>query len=173
MYDSGSRDLILALKYADRTENAGILARQMIRAGGDILGDADVLVPVPVHWRRLVQRRYNQAALLARAVGRLSGVPVCVDALRRPHATSRLAGFSAKERAREMRDAVVVRPARGRRLEGRRVVLVDDILTTGATAEACTRALLGISVGAVVLLTAARTVPSDSEDVDRPGGLEY
>lgn len=172
VYDEGSRDLILALKYADRTENAGVLARQMIRAGGDILEAADILVPVPVHWRRLIQRRYNQAALLARAVGSLSGVAVLVDGLKRPHATSRLAGFSAEERAKEMLDAIEVKASRLERIRGRHVVLVDDILTTGATAKACSVALLEAGAASVAVLAAARTVPLESEDADLPEGME-
>lgn len=173
LYDEGSRDLILALKYADRTENALFLARQMNRAGADILREADFLVPVPVHWRRLVQRRYNQAALLARAVSRLSGVPVLVDALCRPHATTRLAGFSAAERAAEMRDAIRVREKRQPRLAGKKIILVDDVLTTGSTAGACTEALMEAEVQSVMILAAARTVPPDSEDVDFPADLSW
>ncbi|WP_338422443.1 ComF family protein [Acetobacter fallax] len=168
IYDDGSRDLILSLKYADRTENAGVLARQMLRAGDDILATADMLVPVPVHWRRLMQRRYNQAVLLARTVGKLSNTPMLVDALRRPHATSRLAGFSPGERAKEMHDAITVKASRIKELKNRHVVVVDDILTTGATAAACTRALLDAGAASVALLAAARTIPLDSEDIDRP-----
>ncbi|NHN87487.1 double zinc ribbon domain-containing protein [Acetobacter conturbans] len=168
VYDTGSRDLILALKYADRTQNAAVLARQMARAGSDILETADWLIPVPVHWRRLMERKYNQAALLARAVGKLAGVPVLVDALQRPHATSRLAGFSAVERAREMEDAIRVRAARAALLRGRNVVLVDDILTTGATATACTKMLLAAGAASVSLLAAARTAPDANDDISRP-----
>lgn len=168
VYDEGSRDLVLALKYADRTENAAVLARQMVRAGNDILAVADVLVPVPVHWRRLFQRRYNQAALLARAIGRESGMPVLVDALRRARATSRLAAFSAAERAREMEGAVGVTPSRALRIREQNIVLVDDILTTGATAGACTRALLDAGAASVALLAAARTAPRQEEDIESP-----
>jgi ComF family protein len=168
VYDDGSRDLILSLKYADRTQNAMVLARQMARAGRDILETADWLVPVPVHWRRLLERKYNQAALLARAVAKLSGTAVLVDALARPHATSRLAGFSAAERAREMENAIRVRPSRAANLTGRHVVLVDDILTTGATAAACTSVLLAAGAASVSLLAAARTPPDASKDIDRP-----
>lgn len=168
VYDDGSRDLILSLKYADRTQNAAVLARQMVRAGDDILENADWLIPVPVHWRRLLERKYNQAALLARAVSRLCHVPVLVDALQRPHATSRLAGFSAVERAREMEDAIRVRQNRVERIKGSRVILMDDILTTGATATACTKALLAVGASSVCLLAAARTAPDANEDISRP-----
>lgn len=167
VYDEGPRDLILSLKYADRTQNAIILARQMNRAGRDILEQADWLIPVPVHWRRLLERKYNQAALLARAVSRLAVVPVFVDALQRPRATSRLASFSADERAREMQDAIRVRPRAVDTLKGRRVVLVDDILTTGSTAAACTSVLLSAGAASVCLLAAARTTPDAQEDISQ------
>ncbi|MFT8897142.1 MAG: ComF family protein [Acetobacter sp.] len=168
VYDEGSRDLILSLKYADRTQNAIILARQMNRAGRDILERADWLIPVPVHWRRLLERKYNQAALLARAVSRLSSVPVFVDALQRPRATSRLASFSAEERAKEMRDAIRIKPRNAETIKGKHVVLVDDILTTGSTAAACTQALLSAGVESVCLLAAARTTPDTHDDISRP-----
>ncbi|MCE0742420.1 ComF family protein [Acetobacter sicerae] len=168
VYDEGSRDLILSLKYADRTQNAIILAKQMNRAGRDILERADWLIPVPVHWRRLLERKYNQAALLARAVSRLSSVPVLVDALQRPRATSRLASFSAEERAKEMQDAIRVRSRSAETIRGKHVVLVDDILTTGSTASACTHALLSAGAESVCLLAAARTTPDTQDDISRP-----
>ncbi|MBV1836381.1 ComF family protein [Acetobacter estunensis] len=171
VYDEGSRDLILALKYADRTENAAFLARQMARAADDILSKADWLIPVPVHWRRLLERKYNQAALLARAVERLTHLPVLVDALQRPRATGRLAQFSATARAQEMKDAITVRGSRVAALKDRHIVLVDDILTTGATATACTQVLLAHGVASVSLLAAARTQPDPQEDVSRPESM--
>ncbi|GEN60886.1 ComF family protein [Acetobacter nitrogenifigens] len=172
VYDDASRDLILALKYADQTQNAAFLARQMARAGADMLADADLLAPVPVHWRRLLQRRYNQAALLARAVSRMSGVPALVDALRRPRATARLVGFSAAARAREMTEAITINPKRQALLAGRRVVLVDDVLTTGATASACSAVLLAAGAASVGILAAARTLRPETEDADAPAWLD-
>ncbi len=155
-YDDFSKQLILPLKYADRTENAGFLARHMARAGTALLRDADLLLPVPLHRRRLFTRRYNQAALLARHLGRLAQREVMVDGLARIRATRSLVSCSAHERAELMAGAVACRPARREALKGRRIVLVDDVLTTGSTASACARALLDAGAASVDLLVAAR-----------------
>jgi ComF family protein len=155
-YDDQARRLLLPLKYADRVEIAPALARHMVRAGRPVLGSADLLVPVPLHRRRLLARRYNQSALLARRIGQLAGCAVCVDALRRTTPTSPLIAKSREEREAAVRDAFVVNPVRAKLLAGRRIVLVDDVLTTGATARACTGVLLAAGVARVDLLVAAR-----------------
>ena len=153
-YDEGAKRLILPFKHADRTEMAAPLARLMARAGGDLLQAADILVPVPVHWRRLIARRYDQAALLAQRLGRLSGRRVVPDVLRRRRATVPLGDKGAAERAALVADAFsVARPAR---VAGQRVLLVDDVMTSGATAEACARALLAAGAARVEVLAAAR-----------------
>ncbi len=153
-YDEGAKRLILPFKHADRTEMAAPLARLMARAGGDLLQAADILVPVPVHWRRLIARRYDQAALLAQRLGRLSGRRVVPDVLRRTRATVPLGDKGAAERAALVADAFsVARPAR---VAGQRVLLVDDVMTSGATAEACARALLAAGAARVEVLAAAR-----------------
>lgn len=159
LYGGAAKDLILRLKYADREDLAPTLGRLMARAGAELLREADLLVPVPLHLRRLVARRYNQAALLARAVAVASGVPAAVDALRRTRATPPLAELSREEREASLIDAFAVRPRWRGRLRGRRVVLIDDVLTSGATAEACAEALLAAGAGAVDVLAAARTPP--------------
>ncbi len=156
-YDEFSRLLILPLKYNDRTENARVLGVHMARAGRAMLDGAELLVPVPLHRRRLFQRRYNQAALLAHSVARLADRPVAVDALVRLRQTAPLIGQSPEERARAVAGAIAVREARRAGLVGKRVVLIDDVLTTGATAGACARALLAAGVGSVDVLAAART----------------
>ena len=156
LYDAGARRVILPFKHADRPELAGLAAPFLARAGAELLARAELLVPVPLHRRRLFARRYNQAALLARALGRLAGVPVLADALARPRPTPSLDGKSAAERATLLAGAIAVHPRRGARLSGRRVLLVDDVLTSGATAEACADALLAVGAGAVDVLAAAR-----------------
>jgi ComF family protein len=156
LYDAGAQGLILPLKYADRTELAYVLGLHMARAGAELLRAADLLVPVPLHKRRLFARRYNQAALLARAVGRRAGVAVLPDALVRLRATAPLGEMSAARRAVEVADAFAVRPGRAERIAGRRVLLVDDVLTSGATADACARALLAGGAAGVDVLAAAR-----------------
>ncbi len=155
-YDEQAKRLILPFKYGDRVENARALAPMMARAGAALLGEADWLVPVPLHRRRMLSRRYNQAALLARAVGRLAGRPVLLDALRRVKATSPLAELSPARREAELASAIAVRPRRAAALEGARILLIDDVLTSGATARACVAALLGAGATAVDVLAAAR-----------------
>lgn len=110
--------------------------------GRELLADADSLVSVPLHWRRLWMRRFNQAAALAGAISKASGVPVLVDSLKRVKATPQQVGLSRSERAVNVQGAFRVPAARRANVLGRRLVLVDDVLTTGATVDACARALL-------------------------------
>ena len=155
-YDAQSRRIVLAFKYHDRTEYAAALAPLMARAGAALLREAEVIVPVPLHRLRLLSRRYNQAALLARALGRLSGRPVVPDALRRLRATVPLGELGAAARAETVQGAFALRPGRAGRIEGRRVLLVDDVMTSGATCAACSRALLAAGAAGVDVLVAAR-----------------
>jgi ComF family protein len=155
-YNARGRQLILPLKHADRPELAAMLAPHMVRAGAALLREADLLVPVPLHRLRLFRRRYNQAALLATAIARIAGVPALLDALVRRRATVSLDAKSAAERAEEVRDAFALRPTRAGLLAGRSVVLIDDVMTSGATADACTAALLAGGACSVDVLLAAR-----------------
>lgn len=155
-YDGGAKRLILPFKHGDRTDLARPLARQMARAGADLVARADVIVPVPAHWRRLVARRYDQAALLARALGVVTGRPVVPDMLRRSRATPPLGAKGAAERAVTVAGAFAV-PRRGAALlPGRRVLLVDDVMTSGATVNACAAVLLEAGAAAVDVLALAR-----------------
>lgn len=156
VYDDWSRQLILPLKYADRTENARILGREMWRAGQDILNDAAFLLPVPVHKQKLRHRRYNQAALLSRFLSKKSGIPSLPMALRRIRNTQPLARLGSRERAVEIEGAIALSSRYAERLRGHPVVVIDDVLTTGATVSACTQALLAAGVSRVDLLVAAR-----------------
>ena len=157
-YDDASRRLILAFKHGDRTDAAPAFARWLVRAGGALVGDAECIVPVPLHWSRLFARRYNQAALLAQHLGRLAGVPVVPDTLVRRRRTPAQVRMGWAARRRNLAGACTVRPRGRARLEGRRVLLVDDVLTTGATATACARTLLRAGAGAIDVLTLARVV---------------
>ena len=157
-YDDGSKDLILRFKHADRTDSAPAFARWMARAGAALLADADLIVPVPLHWLRLFMRRYNQAALLASALGGLSGKPAVNDLLLRRRRTPSQGGLGALGRQRNVAGAFAVDPRRRPLLQDKRVLLVDDVLTTGATVSACTSALLRAGAGAVDVLTLARVV---------------
>jgi ComF family protein len=155
-YDEQARRLILPLKHADRVELAAILAPMMVRAGAGLLENADVLVPVPLHRRRLFHRKYNQAAILALAIGRLAKLPVQPDALIRTRQTAPLEDKSPDERAAEVGGSIAVRPSRLASIVGRGVLLIDDVMTSGATSSACAAALLAAGARAVDVLAAAR-----------------
>jgi ComF family protein len=156
VYDNHAKRLILPMKHADRTDNAWVLALHMARAGAQLLRDADVLVPVPLHRRRLFQRRFNQAALLAQCLARQSRVPVLPDALARVRATPSLGDKSAAERRAAVDAAFSVRPHRVAPIRDRRVLLVDDVMTSGATANACAAVLKEAGAADVTVLVAAR-----------------
>jgi ComF family protein len=155
-YDEQTRRLVLPLKHADRVELATILAPMMARAGSELLARAEVLVPVPLHRHRLFHRKYNQAAILALATGRLAGRPIWPDALIRTRRTAPLDDKSPEERAREVTGSFQVRASRMKAVSGRRVLLIDDVMTSGATANACATALLDAGVVSVDVLVAAR-----------------
>ncbi|MBW8270390.1 ComF family protein [Caldovatus aquaticus] len=155
-YDAGAKRLLLPFKHGDRTDLAAPLAAQMARAGAALLARADLVAPVPAHWRRRLARRYDQAALLARAVARLGGRPCVPDLLRRTRATPPLGERGAAERAALLAGAFALRRGGAARVAGRRVLLVDDVLTSGATAGACARVLLAAGAAAVDVLAAAR-----------------
>src|SRR5438445_12018595 len=129
-YDDVARTLVHSLKYQDRTDLAPAMGRRMARAGHDLLADADVLVPVPLHWRRGWSRRYNQSGALARAIERQSGVKVTSEALRRVRPTQQQIGLSRSQRASNVQGAFKVAAERGADIQGRRVVLIDDVLTS-------------------------------------------
>jgi len=155
-YDARGRALVLGFKHGDRTEGAPSYATWLARAGAELLAEAEILSPVPLHWRRQFTRRYNQAALLAQALARRSGVPLVPDLLRRRRATPSQGHLSAAARARNVAGAFAVNPARAEALAGRRVLLIDDVLTTGATAAACAATLRRGSASGVDVLVLAR-----------------
>ncbi|MFN7055292.1 ComF family protein, partial [Hyphomonas sp.] len=157
-YDDVSRIPVLDLKHAGRRDHLDLLAGWMRQAGEAVLADADLLVPVPLHYTRLVMRGYNQSAWLAQAVGRQAGLAVSVDALVRTRRTPSQAGLSARARRRNVTGAFAVRRSRAGRIRGAHVVLVDDVLTTGATLGACTRALKQAGARQISVLVLARVV---------------
>jgi ComF family protein len=158
-YDEKSRAPILALKHADRLDLVPAFARWLDRSGRALLDQTDLIVPVPLHRMRLWTRRYNQSAELARALRRVCGKPVDALALRRTRATpSQGAMTSAKARRRNVLGAFQVPAARRAAVVGRSVLLVDDVFTTGATAEACARALKRAGAAKVFVLALARVV---------------
>ncbi len=153
-YDEVAKRMILPLKYGDQSEAASGLARMMRRPGEEMLQAANLLVPVPLHATRLRQRRYNQAAVLAIALARLTGRPLGLDVLRRWRATRKLEGLNAVERREELADSINLRA--GADVKGKRVLLVDDVMTTGATAHQCAVALREAGAERVDVLTVAR-----------------
>jgi ComF family protein len=155
-YDKYSRRLILALKHGDYTHLAPALGRWMQRGGGEILAGADVMVPVPLHWTRLFARRYNQAALLANAIHAAGGPPVLADGLTRRRRTPSQGRLSPTARIRNVRAAFAARCPTD--LRGKRIVLIDDVMTTGATVEECARVLRRAGAAWVGVLTLARAL---------------
>ncbi len=155
-YDKNSRGLVLGLKHADQTHVATAFGHWMHRAGGEVLAGADILVPVPLHWTRLFQRRYNQAALLAHAIHAAGGPPVAADWLVRRRRTPPQGHLGPIARERNIRGAFAVR--RGRSFARRRVVIVDDVMTTGATVGECARVLNAAGAEFVGVLTLARAL---------------
>lgn len=157
-YDEASRRLILPFKHADATDAAPILADWLIRTAPELVAGADLIVPVPLHRGRLFRRRYNQAALLAWAVGRRCARPVCPDALLRTRPTVPQGGLGRLARLRNVRGAFRLHPGRQEQVRGRRILLIDDVHTTGATLHECSRVLMRAGAGAVDVLTLARAV---------------
>ncbi len=157
-YDEIARALVHSLKYGDRLDLAPTAGRWMARAGRELLQDADALVPVPLHWRRLWARRFNQSAMLAKAISEVSGVPVADNALKRVKVTAQQVGLSQAERASNVQGAFRVPPEGRGEVKGRNLVLIDDVLTSGATADACARALLRAGARRVDVVVFARVV---------------
>ncbi len=159
-YDDGARGLILRFKHADRTDIAKTFGQLLEQAGRDLLEDNDIIAPVPLHRWRFLQRGYNQSALLAYALpARGPERPVIPDLLHRIQATASQQGLSGAQRLRNIKASAFRLNARYRNhVEGRRILLIDDVLTTGTTVTACTRALVNSGAAAVDVLALARVV---------------
>ena len=152
------RQLVHALKYGDRTDGLVIYGRWLALAAADLLDETDVIVPVPLNRWRLLARRFNQAALLAHALGSETGKSVDPLALTRIRRTRSQVGLTANQRRRNVSGAFNVPPERSHVIAGRGVLLVDDVLTTGATLDAATRTLRRAGAVRVNVVTLARVV---------------
>ena len=157
-YDEVARTLVHALKYQDRIDLAPTMGGWMASAGHELLQNADVLVPVPLHWRRGWSRRYNQSGHLAKAISRMSGVPLDHTMLKRVRPTEQQIGLSKSARTLNVQGAFAVPAEQRARVHGRRILLIDDVLTSGSTANACARALLRAKAAQVEVLVFARVV---------------
>jgi ComF family protein len=155
-YDDIASALVHALKYGDRLDLAPTMGRWMAQAGRALTEQADALVPVPLHWRRLWARRFNQSAMLAATISAESGVPIAAGALKRVKATVQQVGLSRAERGDNIQGAFRVPDEGKAAVLGRRLILIDDVLTSGATVEGCARALLRAGAANVDVLIFAR-----------------
>lgn len=157
-YNDASAALVLRFKYADRMEAVPAFAGWMVRAGADVLAGADLVLPVPLHRARLFTRRYNQSAELARLVAAESGLGFAPALLKRVRATRPQVGLSGDARRRNVAGAFAVPARAASRVQGKTIVLVDDVVTTGATIDACARVLTAAGAAELRVLSLARVV---------------
>lgn len=160
-HDGIARRMVHGLKYADRTDLAPWMAEWMLRAGRELIEDADVVVPVPLHRRRFFTRRFNQSAELARAIARRSALPFDPDIVERVKVTRQQVGLGARQREDNVRGAFRVPEGARIAVAGRRMLVVDDVYTTGATVSAVARALKRAGAARVHVLTFSRVLPGD------------
>ncbi len=156
LYKDNARKMVLALKHGDRQEIAQPAARWMAQTIRDLPLDNALVAPVPLHWLRLLKRRYNQSALLAQALAKLIGASQCPDLLIRTRKTTPLEGMTRDERFTMLQGAIRVHPKRRRRIVGRQVLLVDDVMTSGATLSASATACIDGGAAAVFVVALAR-----------------
>lgn len=164
VYNKSSRTLILRFKHADATHAAPALAAMMCQAGQDLLRDADLIVPVPLHWHRLWKRQYNQSALLAKFISKATGVPCDLSSLKRKRQTRPQGGLGRRARKRNVQGAFLIKEPT--MFKGKRIILIDDVLTTGATVQACARCLYAAGAYSVDVLTLARVNAIENKDID-------
>ncbi|MGI4818897.1 MAG: ComF family protein [Janthinobacterium lividum] len=155
LYDEHSRGLILGLKHGDQQQNAALFARWLSRAAAPMLDDVDAVVPVPLHPLRLLRRRFNQSAEIARPLARTRGLLYLPDSLKRVRLTASQGGKSGRQRRLNVKNAFAVTGRGVQQIKGRHILLVDDVLTTGATANACAEALMAAGARQVDLAVVA------------------
>lgn len=163
VYDAGCRSLILAFKHADRVDMAPTLTTWLQRAGEEVWQGADLIVPVPLHWTRLWSRKFNQSAELARHLALKTGKVYAPDLIRRKRRTPSQANLRAKARAKNVRGAFSASKKAATQISGKRILLIDDVMTTGSTLNACAGVLLWAGAEAVDVLTLARVVRAEHD----------
>jgi ComF family protein len=156
IYCDGARSLVLKLKHADRTDLARPMAEWLHRAAKPILTPGMLVAPIPLHWWRLFRRRYNQSALLAGGLAALAGLTHCPDLLQRQRGTGTQDGHSRDGRFANMQGALRLHPRRRALVEGREILLVDDVMTSGATLAVATEVLLAAGAKRVCVAVLAR-----------------
>ena len=156
MYQGNGRKLVLALKHGDRIDLARPAARWMARAAQPIISPGMLVAPVPLHWLRLIKRRYNQAALLSAGIAKLAGLDHCPDLLQRRRNTGSQDGLTRDGRFANMTAALTAHPRRARLIEGRHILLVDDVMTSGATLASAAEACIAAGASAISVLVMAR-----------------
>ena len=168
-YEGPARDLVVALKFFRQRELAKPMGRWMSRAGSELLKEDSLIVPVPLHWLRLLSRRFNQSADLARVIAKECGGQFEPELLKRRKKTRRQVGLSAKARQKNVRSAFSVDQTRSGQIQGRHVVLIDDVITTGSTIAACSKTLLSAGAASVDVLTFAYAETSNHAGASTSG----
>ncbi len=156
VYDNSNKNLILGFKFFDKTENATLLAAMLKIAGKDIFSQgADIIVPVPLHYSRLIKRKYNQSVILADKLSKMVGIPVDRFSLIRHKKTRPQVEFSGRQRVNNVKNAFSVKNPEN--IKGKRIILIDDVLTTGSTIKECASVLKKAGAKSIDVLTVART----------------
>ncbi len=156
VYNEASRTLVMKLKYQDDTYLAPIFARWLKNAGAELIAASDLILPVPLHYWRMVSRRYNQSLLLARILSEHTGLPLLADGLTRTRRTPQQTGLTRAQREKNVKNAFAIPDKHRALIKGKSILLIDDVMTTGATLAACTKTLLKAEAGQVNVLTLAR-----------------
>lgn len=156
LYKDNARHMVLALKHGDRLDLTRPAAQWMLKAAQPILQPGMLVAPIPLHWLRLIRRRYNQSALLSAAIARAAGFDHCPDLLIRRRHTASQEGRSRDGRFANLTDAIAAHPRRAARIEGRHILLIDDVMTSGATFAAAAEACLAAGARGISVLALAR-----------------
>lgn len=158
-YNDTSRDMILGFKHGDKLHSVRAFTPWLMMAGREVLEETDLIVPVPLHYRRLIMRRYNQAAVLALSLSKECGVPVSLNTLKRTRHTAVQGHMKAADRHKNVKAAFAMHPNAD--VKNKNIVLIDDVLTTGATVKECSKTLLSAGASQVDILTLARVVKDE------------